>query len=236
MNPILTLTRNCLPLTQKAVDSFLRQDVPVSIFAIDNGSTDGTLPWLEITGLLMDASDMNSGVSAGWNYGLYRLFDKFHATHVLVSNNDVVLAPWTYRELLSYDVPFVTGISVDTPEVAFTEPGRMPLTDGPDFSCFLIRRDAWQTVGPFDEDMRLYASDLDWHIRAHRKGVRLLKANIPFLHYRSSTLNLASPADQQSISLQADRDRAVLKAKWGCDAWSPEYAAMFSPETFGVDR
>ena len=80
-----------------------------------------------------------------------------------------------------------------------------------------------------------YCSDLDYDIRAHRKGIPLLRANVPFYHERSSTLKNASPEDRRAIQLRADEDRRVFKEKWGCEAGGPTFAAMFTQETYGIE-
>jgi GT2 family glycosyltransferase len=228
MKPILTLTHNGLEMTKKAVDSFLHQDTTISIFVIDNGSTDGTLTWLEMIGILLDGAEDNVGVSAGWNAGLKWLFEKCNASHVLVANNDVELPPWFYSELLSYDVPFVTGYSVDDKAKAYKfPPERFPLIGHPDFSAFLIRRDAWQAIGPFDEDMKFYAQDCDYHVRAHRLGIPLKGASVPFYHERSSTLRLASPEERAAINQQANADRHVFRTKYGCIPGESSYEELF---------
>ena len=221
MNPILTLTHNGLELTKKAVDSFLRQDIQVSIYVIDNASADGTLQWLETIGILLEGSDTNAGVSAGWNQGLNMLFDKYNAEHVLVTNNDVELPRWFYRDLLSCRVPFVTGVSSD--KLLVSMPPQSNLVPHPDFSAFLIRRSAWKEVGPFDEDMKFYAQDCDYHVRACKVGVPLLAANAPFYHERSSTLRRASPEERVEIEARAGQDRENFRLKHGFTVGSPEY-------------
>jgi GT2 family glycosyltransferase len=220
MNPILTLTHNALEMTKKAVDSFLRQDIDVQIFAFDNGSTDGTVGWLETVGILLDHAVLNAGVSKGWNVGLKRLFND--SDHVLVCNNDVELPPWFYRELLSYREPFITGVSCDGANLK-TPPPASNLVPHPDFSAFLIRREAWQQIGPFDEGMRHYAQDCDYHVRATQEGIPLPAANCPFHHERSSTLRLASPEDRDEIEAQANLDRSYFLKKWGFPVGSEEY-------------
>ena len=237
MNPVLILTHNCLELTKRCVESARKQDVPTQINIIDNGSTDGTQEWLKAE--VADVGNIlfgeNQGVSIGWNHGLRLLFDVNEMDHVLVVNNDTVLPPWFYSSLLSYDVPFVTGVSVGSMEqIAQPEP-RKELAPCPDFSAFLIRHECWDKVGPFDAAMKLYASDLDYHIRAHRAGVKLMNAGVGFYHERSSTLNSSSPRERRLIELCADTDRAALTKKWGCTAWGPTYDAMFTPDTFGID-
>lgn len=243
-NPVLILTRNCLELTKRCLVSVIHQDVGVDVMFIDNGSTDGTVEWIKEREIAKPGGNVtvaiqseNLGVSRGWNLGLYYYFSSpWMCDHVFVVNNDTVLAPWTFSELLSYDLPFVTGIAVDNVEQIKEKPAKGDLSPHPDFSLFCLRRDAWETIGPFDENMRLYASDCDFHIRAHRKGIPLSKANLPYMHERSSTLKLASPEEQAEIQNQANLDRAYLKKKWGCEPGSPSYAALFREELFGVDK
>jgi GT2 family glycosyltransferase len=227
MNPVLMLTRNNLALTMRAAASVMRQSVRTQLDIFDNGSIDGTRECLFTGRTRVFWMDGNRGVSAGWNVGLTVLFDNAKNTHVLVINNDVVLPVWFYEQLLAYDKPFVSGISVDKME-QIAEPAPMgELHPHPDFSGYLLRREVWDKVGPFDESMKHYASDNDWHVRAHKAGVQLWKANVPFYHERSSTLNLASPQERQEIESQANQDRMVFKSKWGCLPWGPGYDALF---------
>ncbi len=249
MNPVLILTHNCLELTKKCVESATTQDVDTEVLLWDNASTDGTGDWMrsivrnsipedDSTVLAENVwgyfSQENRGVSAGWNWGINYFFSR-GAGHVLVANNDTILPRWFLSSLLSYDAPFVTGISVNTIETIAAPEPRRDLAPGPDFSAFLIRRDAWEKIGSFDESMKHYASDLDYHIRAHRKGVRLMNAGVPFYHERSSTLKNSTPKERRIIELQADADRETLREKWGCVAWDSSYAAMFDDKLFGVD-
>ena len=229
MNPVLMLTHNAKAMTERALVSIMGQDVrDPHLLIIDNGSSDGTREWVrEMVGVSYSRYLENRGVSFGWNEGLAIFFEEVDANHVLVVNNDVVLPPWFYSELLSYDLPFVSGNSVDKMEQISTKPERGPLVPHPDFSAFLIRREAWEKVGPFDENMKHYASDNDWHVRAQRAGVKLWKANLPFYHERSSTLRLASPEERAEIEEQANKDRAVFQSKYGCMPWGPGYDELF---------
>lgn len=244
MNPILFLTHNNLALTRRAWESALLQDIPITAWFVDNGSTDGTVDWLKQTADHYILNEDNAGVSFGWNEGLGRLFgterlrdDALIEDHVLVCNTDIVLPTWFYETLLSYNLPFVSGVAVDSMiGVPSAPPDNGECSPHPDFSAFLIARDTWEMVGPFDEAMKHYASDCDFHIRAHRKGVRLLKAPTPFYHERSSTLRLATPEERAEIEQQANRDRAYLRNKWSCEPGTPSYEALFREELFGIDR
>jgi GT2 family glycosyltransferase len=225
MNLCLMLTHNGLEITKRSVESVFAQDSETHLVTIDNGSTDGTQDWFQKNHKVsvFIPEDRNLGVSKSWNTGLELLLMISRHDHCLVINNDTVLPPWFYSELLSYNVPFVTGVSVDNMDTIRYRPPRAPLVGHPDFSAFLIRRDAWDKIGPFDEGMKFYAQDCDYHVRACRAGVPLLAANLPFYHERSSTLRLASPAEQAEIQSQANADRAYFQKKWGWPVGSEEY-------------
>jgi GT2 family glycosyltransferase len=227
MNGILLLTHNNLSLSQNAIHSCLRQNIDVTVKAIDNGSTDGTLEWLEAYGFCLDASPNNAGVSAGWNRGLEWFFEA-GAESVLVIGNDTWLPPYFYRELLSYGLQFLSGVAVADMNQIQPKPTKCPLDPHPDFSAFCIRKRIWKDVGPFDERMKLYASDCDFHVRSHRKAYRLWKASCEFYHERSSTLRNAPPEEAAQIQAQANRDRATFQAMYGCLPGEPEYEALFS--------
>ena len=224
MNPVLIVTRNCLELTQKCVASVRAQDIWTEILIIDNASSDGTREWIVSEGLHLGMFEHNAGVSAAWNVGLTGAFTEHD--YCLVVNNDTELPPYFYHKLLTYDLPFVTGTSVDDPSnhpEAWHQPAEYP-----DFSAFLIRRECWEKVGRFDERMKLYASDCDYAVRAHRAGIRMMNAGVPFQHKRSSTLNSASAEERAAIQAQADEDRRVFKSIYGCFPWEPGYAKLFT--------
>jgi GT2 family glycosyltransferase len=232
MNAALTLTHNCLDLTKRMYASVQNQTLPTQLFVVDNGSSDGTREWLQENHIQSMLLSENAGVSHGWNLGLSALF-ALHE-HVLVLNNDTDLADWTLELLLSYDLPFVTGVGVSD-ELQIRQPklAKGPMNDHPDFSLFLIRKQAWEEIGPFDERMKLYAQDCDYHLRGWRLGVDMKKACVPYLHESSATMKHAPPAEQQIIHEQANLDRAVFQSIYHCLPGTPEYYALFSKETFG---
>ena len=228
VNPCLILTRNNLELTKKAVESVYAQRLShVEPWIVENGSNDGTREWAIENGIILHAAPYNLGVSVGWNCGLSTLFDKWKREHVLCIGNDTILPEWFYQELLSYDVPFVTGIAVDDMEAIRRPAQRMPLTPNPDYSAFLIKKEAWDKIGPFDERLVSYCGDCDHHLRGHRLGIGMWKANVPYFHLRSSTLNNASPRDRRVIQAQADADRARFMAMYGVIPGEPGYEELF---------
>jgi GT2 family glycosyltransferase len=167
----------------------------------------------------------NKGVSYGWNVGLDFLFEDGITENILVLNNDAIIPSWFYRRLLNYDQPFITGVAVDV--MPTEQVPHCPLTPNPDFSAFLIRRDAWERIGKFDERMKIYCSDCDYHIRGHRLGVPMLKANVPYYHVNSQTLKRADPDDREAIQTQANKDREVFKNIYNCLPGTEEYNQLF---------
>jgi GT2 family glycosyltransferase len=233
MNPCLILTCNNLELTKKCVESVRGQDIPTNIHIIDNASTDGTKEAFPRwngpqSNPIMTWNEENKGVSQPWNEGLDYWFRLRNADHVLVLNNDAIIPPWFYRQLLAQPYPFVTGIAVDSMEDAFrsgVEIGKG--VPHPDFSAFLIRKECWAKVGKFDERMKIYASDTDYHVRGHRAGVEMMKVNLPYYHVNSQTLKRANPSDREAIQSQANKDREVFKELYGCLPGTPEYQELF---------
>ena len=241
MNPALVLTHNNLSLTKQCVASLRNQDIPVQVYIVDNGSTDDTVAWAQCEGILLAASSVNSGFSRGINYGLELIFGTHGIKHCLCPGSDTIMPPSYYRTLLELDLPAVSGVQdIDGHRVTMddlTKPFSVhPINPNPDFSCLLWNKEAWESLGGLDETMTSYASDCDLHIRAHRMGVKICHAQVPFFHYGSSTIKNASPKEKRVLNLQADADRVRFKEKWGFDVGSPQYAAQFVPENFGIDK
>ena len=230
MNPVLLLTHNCMELTQKCILSIKNQDIETSILVVDNNSTDGTYEWLKENANMRVQFSPQVGVSVGWNFGLRYLFERDKAEYVLVVNNDTILPSFFYAALLKCNVPFVTGAAVQNMESLNPIKGAFAvasLTPGPNFSAFLIRREAWEKIGPFDEQMKFYAQDCDYDVRAHRLGMQLWNAHIPFYHECSSTLRWAPEPERIAILQRANDDREAFRQKYNCLPGTAEYAALF---------
>lgn len=227
MNPVLMLVRDNFEMTKRAIDSILAQDIPTSLVIVDNSKGDETLNWALENRIEVYPFRPQIGVSKGWNFGLSKLFDRGFE-HVLVPNSDVVLKPWTYRKLIEYSLPFVTGVAVDTYPSEEPEVDASQLSAHPDFSLYCIRRDCWDSVGEFNESMFLYVQDCEYHVRAHRLGVPLWKANVAYYHVNSQTMKRALPEERAAIMAQADLDREVFKSIYGCLPGSKAYEQLFS--------
>lgn len=245
-------------MLKRAVATFRAQDIGnIRIMIINNGSTDGTRPWLSSQHDLFSVHYPGRGLSvaASWNRGLQQLFQK--NDHVLVVNDDVELRPDTYRWLVADGGEFVTAVGtrdpkkiepqewIKTPQVimatlrdptpriqiepVYLSPDPTKKRRHPDFSAYLIRRSVWEKVGPFDEKFLVaYAEDADMHLRMYRAGIDAYALELPFLHHGAQTLKNAEPEEQRLIQEQAERNREYFKAKYGFSVGSIDYYAAFN--------
>ncbi len=217
-------------LTEPCIETLLAQDIGnIHLIVVDNGSTDGvgqylrTLPLKNIT-LITYAH--RRGLNKVWNECMRIAFDDAKLDYVLICNNDTELLLETYRLLRDDPREFITGVSVNERDQFALSPN-LTYAAHPDFSCFLIRKKVWETIGGFDEKINAYCGDLDYHLRMHAAGITSGSINIPFLHHRSGTIRLATNAVRDAIQQEADRDRAYFFSKHGVEACSPEYEAKF---------
>ena len=236
---ILMPVHNNLSLTRKAIDTCLCQDVgEVGILVINNASVDGTTPWvlsMHRHKVFHIYKNPPLSVAASWNKGLQLVFAT-GVDHCLVVNNDVELLPCTYRMLLDDGGGFVTAVSVKEREKLdewFKPPDMKPeQRPHPDFSCYPIRKEVYQKVGPFDELFEgAFCEDWDYHVRMHKAGIYAHCIDVPFYHVGSATINSMPEDEAKVLQEQAARNREYFKEKWGMGGASKEYYDFFNPSS-----
>jgi GT2 family glycosyltransferase len=231
MNYVILPCWNGMQFLPNALKSIRAQDINggVRILAVNDNSLDNTGPYLraqqDITTI---AFDSNHYVSHTWNHCLKFIFDREKQDYALVLNQDVKLRKDTYRLLVADGGLFVTCVGTSSGALF---PGDEHISGEkrphPDYSCYLIRRECWERVGPFDETMRHWNSDGDHHIRMHQKGINAYCLSLPFWHFAAGSMKTAGSEDLKRLKDQALLDKAAFKAKWGCAMGTPEYNAMF---------
>jgi GT2 family glycosyltransferase len=221
--------------TRDAVADFLAQDIGnVEILIVANSPTDGTLEWLRTQPRNVHVMHLTPprSVAYSWNRALEYVFG-LGEEYALVVNNDVRLRPDTFRLLVEDGGPFVTAVGVRDPkkiEPPYSRPGAPPRPH-PDFSCFLIRKEVWEKVGPFDEKFEgAYAEDWDMHVRMHEAGIEAYCLDLPFLHFAAGTIKSTENEEVDAIHTQASKNRKYFKEKWGFAGGSKEYYAYFGQE------
>lgn len=231
------VVRAHLPMTRAAVESCLRQSIQggVMLNVIDNASQDCGPYLRSLQGnILLQSYGTPRNLHKLWNQALGLAFGRLGAEHALVVNNDVVLRPDTYRLLVADGSLFVTGIGVGTIEETYrVAPSARSLH--PDFSCFLMRKECWERVGPFEECYAIYAGDCAYHVRMHRMGVEARSIDVPFYHVGSGTLKHVDSETRDEIQRIADGDRETFVKRHGCAVGTEAYDALFLPSAFGAD-
>jgi len=194
---------NCLPLTQAMLAS-LRETLPpgldFEVIFVDDGSTDGTRPWLANLPApcrtILNAK--NSGFAVSCNRGAATATGEF----LFFLNNDLVLLPrWLEPMLAALDRSPSIGLvgnvqldaatgAVDHTGIFFNYKGKpahltsLPATirlfgrpacrpvDALTGACFAIRRPVWEQLGGFDEAYINGSEDIDLCLRSSTAGLR----------------------------------------------------------------
>lgn len=229
----------CFEYTQQAVLDILAQTIPTRVLIIDQGSSKETNDRLRQLAeehaprvLLWSFNPALPSLSAAWNRGLDFVWEQ-DGTEAWVVNNDAKFAPHMYETLLKIvraeDAYFVSGVGVRegdwdlfTASAEYRDTTGYFVTagdlakGGPDFSCFVMTREA-HTGFRFDESLiPCYTEDLDMHRRMLLAGCGedIFGVNFPFLHYASRTIN-RSPEERAKFNAKYDGVVRRYTAKWG---------------------
>lgn len=211
-------TMNCLHFTRQALLS-----IPIrlgdTIYMVDNGSTDGTLEWLEDQRRSRDmditAFGENRGVAAAWNLGLRKAFSEGY-DRALVMNNDVILAADTLPALeRAHQVRggIVSAHSVAGLNALYLVDRRATVEPRVDYACFLLDRLTFEKVGVFDEGYYpAYFEDQDFDCRAEQMGVpRGTIGDAIVCHFVSQTLHSGQLPDHAEYF---ERNRKRFMDRW----------------------
>lgn len=194
------------------------------IVVVDNASTDGTVEAIrrEFPQVAVVANASNDGPARGFNVGLRRLGiggpgpeeageARAVPDYVLVMNNDVEFVDGTLARMVGYlrehlDVAGVVA-SLTNPDgseqfqrLATLELiPRRPRHPAPvtfvGTTCALVRGAVLWDVGLYDERFYFFNEDLEWSLRAKRKGYRFVfLPNAKVIHFGSVGMRQNRPA------------------------------------------
>ncbi len=196
---------------------------PHEVIVIDNGSTDETPQVLKEAGVKVIRNHHNLGWSASLNRGM----EVARGSYIAFLNNDLVLPDGWLETLLAHGEHAICptydqggGMRKDFdshnkslasrfPEVKVTErPGMHP--KGFAGFIFMLSREAWERVGPFDESMKYWYGDNDYWLRLKDMGyIPFMSNNVLIHHYMSKTCNA-----QKDFVSQRDADRRAFLERW----------------------
>jgi GT2 family glycosyltransferase len=218
----VVLNYNGAELLEVVLPSLERQTYPrLSTLVVDNGSTDGSVarvrdrwPAARVTEI-----PQNVGVAKALNRGIAASDTEL----VALLNNDIELEPNWLEELVATLLQRPRAASASGKLLRFTDRDTIDAAgdlmrwsgacvnrgagepdDGryeqvePVFSACagaaLYRREAFEVVGPFDEDFYAYMEDADWGLRARLQGLESIYVpSARAYHVRGATTSRAKP-------------------------------------------
>lgn len=190
--------------------------LPWKIIVVDNASTDGSPEHIAARFPDVDLirNDTNLGFTGGNNVGIRSVLNS--AEYIWLLNNDTVVQPTCLERLLGEmekdrSIASVTGkILYPPPDKRIWYAGAkfhywrlsarhrgageddvgqydrsedVPFISG---CCMMMKKEAFETVGLFDDTFFAYSEDLDWCLRARRLGLRLRYVPGAILYHRVS--------------------------------------------------
>ena len=96
---VIIVTFNGMRWLEKCISSVRSSTVQADIIAIDNGSTDGSVEWLQKHGVQVVANNSNIGFGAANNIGMKLAIEEGYS-YVYLLNQDAWLEPDTIEILL----------------------------------------------------------------------------------------------------------------------------------------
>ena len=220
---------NCLDYTKAAFAS-LKSWHRLQIIFIDNGSTDGTMKWLKnlagTKGIGVMFNQQNLGAARSWNIGISVCYEQIGCDFVLVANNDILFHQNTIDSLVERIKGLGAGILTPfniSKELAkaddifsFEKELEEKIEPAPDFSCFMISKKCFYSVGPFDERFYpAYFEDNDYHYRMKMAGFKALKTRQSVYYHYGSRTKISSEEMKAKCDAGYLQNRDLYKRKWG---------------------
>lgn len=231
-----------LPHYVQAMIDSIKTEHPYLLILLDNNSRPETKEQLEYLkkwdNVVYLDNSYNMGVAPSWNLGCEIAFQHESIEYVLIANNDIEYHPDCIDKMVKVmkndKYALVTAMDVardcSTPEDLKTmENKHKPYeVDEPEFSCFMIKRDTWNTIGKFDEKFYpAYYEDNDYHYRIKLAGKRGVKTSTAlYFHWGSRTLK-ELPDVGSVINAMFLQNEAYFVEKWGGKPGEETYTTPF---------
>jgi len=184
---IASLSFNGLQYTKELIASIKESKIneAFTFVFIDNGSTDGTIEYINGLNTHSDIhpkcklvarqfNTENRGCAAGWNQGIAQCFG-LGCEYVIEVNNDIKFHPDCIQMMFDMiekykEYEFITATHYG--DEYLTAELKEEAWQGLCWSCFLISKKAWEICGKFDENIwPVKSEDYDYHGRLMNLGV-----------------------------------------------------------------
>ena len=237
---IVMLTWNGLAYTRECLDSLrtLTTGVEYQLIVVDNGSSDGTREYLRtLDWITLIENPTNEGFTRGNNRGFLAALPN---ADILMLNNDtrILHADWLARlRDTAHSNPGygIVGCKLLAPNGRLAHAGTYMLTDalwgwqvggdeedigqfpgvrvveGVLGACMYIRRDAFDAIGPLDDQFFSYYEDTDYCLRATEAGYTIVvDGDVRVIHYE----NVSTKLNNANFWKMYGTSQAIFRAKW----------------------
>ena len=240
LTSIIVLTWNQLPYTQECLASIAAHtSEPYELIVVDNGSTDGTVAWLqqhaqEDHHIRIITNDANLGFAKGCNQGI----EAAHGEYILLLNNDVVVtAEWLSGLLECYqrkphvgivgpmtnnisgiqrvaDIGYAAIADMHTFAQIFRQSNRYRMIENRRIVgfCMLFSKRLADEIGLLDESFGSgNFEDDDYCLRAELAGYRNYIAGDVFIHHYGSQTFIGN---KLAYGQAMQHNMALYRQKW----------------------
>ncbi|GAB4111188.1 MAG: glycosyltransferase [Roseiflexaceae bacterium] len=236
---IIMLTWNGLEVTKRCLESLrtVAAGITYQVIVVDNGSTDGTLAWLQAQDdLVLIANPQNVGFTAGNNQGMAAAHPQ---SDLLLLNNDTLItqAGWLARlHTVAHTDPrygvvgcvlrhgngllqhagtvmpdTLWGYQIGGGEVYVGQYPGVREVEGITGACMYIRRDVYDRIGGLDPEFFSYYEDSDYCMRARQAGYAVVCVGDVQVTHLENTSTKINRSDWQAMF---SAGRQIYARKW----------------------
>ncbi|MEI7028197.1 glycosyltransferase family 2 protein [Paenibacillus sp. y28] len=243
---IIILTRNALHYTEQCIESILQHtNEAFELIFVDNGSTDGTLDYLQtVPNARCIRSEQNLGFAGGNNQGMTAATGEY----ICLLNNDTVVTPGWLTRMLVWLIknPAIGIVGPRSNNVAWAQrvhPSYQTMTEMHQFAqewtqqhkdqgfvphklighCMLFHKELIHRIGFLDE--RFFPGnyeDDDFCLRARISGKQLWVANDVYIHHYGGSTFRANRFNYTSSALN-NADRFARKWSLGISGFELDH-------------
>lgn len=186
----------------EAIESALAQTIPCEVIVVNDGSPDNTSEIAKKYPVRL-VEKTNGGLSSARNAGIKEATGDW----ILTLDADDKIAPNFIEKCLQVEADIIaTGQEEfgDTNRIWFPHPN--PTFD--DFitanrinCCSLFKKEIWEKIGGYDENMKLGYEDWDFWLRATQVGYKVKTIQEPLFFYRKHGTSMVTNAIKNHMNI-----------------------------------
>lgn len=212
------LTEKCI---KSAIDNITQvcTDMNAEIVIVDTMSDLNTLNNISISkdkGIkIFHKNEKN--LSKSWNDICKYAFYEVGSNYCLIMNNDIILKDDSLHKLMNFVLDNRNKNFIQNRIIYGSE--EFPFPDGQKegwmFSCFLINKNFYETIGEFDEKLAFYANDWDYLERCKLIGKEpFYYQDFVVIHEKNSTKSIFESVEKEESDKIHNSDIEHYRNKW----------------------